>query len=65
MAVAVWTLARHRQAGLRRCARSFDLIGLVLMAAFLGALEYVLEEGNRRDWFQDETIAWCARDRRR
>ncbi|MDR3537395.1 MAG: DHA2 family efflux MFS transporter permease subunit [Acetobacteraceae bacterium] len=40
--------------------RSFDLIGLVLMAAFLGALEYVLEEGNRWDWFQDPTIAWCG-----
>jgi DHA2 family multidrug resistance protein len=23
-------------------------------------LEYVLEEGNRWDWFQDETIAWCG-----
>jgi DHA2 family multidrug resistance protein len=33
---------------------------LILMAAFLGALEYVLEEGNRWDWFQDETIAWCG-----
>ena len=40
--------------------RSFDLIGLALMALFLGALEYVLEEGNRWDWFQDETIAWCG-----
>jgi DHA2 family multidrug resistance protein len=40
--------------------RNFDLFGLVLMAAFLGALEYVLEEGNRWDWFQDETIAWCG-----
>jgi MFS transporter, DHA2 family, multidrug resistance protein len=27
---------------------------------FLGALEYVLEEGNRWDWFQDETIAWAG-----
>jgi DHA2 family multidrug resistance protein len=40
--------------------RSFDLIGLVLMAVFLGALEYVLEEGNRWDWFSDETIAWAG-----
>jgi MFS transporter, DHA2 family, multidrug resistance protein len=38
----------------------FDLIGLALMALFLGALEYVLEEGNRWDWFQDETIAWAG-----
>jgi DHA2 family multidrug resistance protein len=40
--------------------RSFDLPGLLLMATFLGALEYVLEEGNRWDWFQDETIAWAG-----
>jgi DHA2 family multidrug resistance protein len=26
------------------------------MAGFLGSLEYVLEEGNKNDWFQDDTI---------
>jgi DHA2 family multidrug resistance protein len=36
--------------------RSFDLFGLVLMALFLGSLEYVLEEGERDDWFGDDTI---------
>jgi DHA2 family multidrug resistance protein len=40
--------------------RRFDAIGLVLMALFLGALEYVLEEGERWDWLSDPTIAWCA-----
>jgi MFS transporter, DHA2 family, multidrug resistance protein len=40
--------------------RNFDLLGLTLMALFLGSLQYVLEEGNRWDWFQDETIAWCG-----
>jgi DHA2 family multidrug resistance protein len=39
---------------------SFDLPGLVLLALFLGTTEYVLEEGNRWDWFADETIAWCG-----
>ena len=37
-------------------ARSFDAFGLLLMAAFLGCLEYVLEEGNRQDWFSDELV---------
>ena len=37
-------------------ARSFDAVGLVLMAAFLGCLEYVLEEGNRNDWFSDPVV---------
>jgi DHA2 family multidrug resistance protein len=36
--------------------RYFDLIGLVLMATFLGCLEYALEEGPRWDWLDDATI---------
>ena len=36
--------------------RNFDLVGLPLMAVFLGCLEYVLEEGARWDWFADKTI---------
>jgi DHA2 family multidrug resistance protein len=42
---------------------SFDWQGLLLMAGFLGGLEYVLEEGPRNDWFGDETIllfAWVS-----
>jgi DHA2 family multidrug resistance protein len=37
--------------------RHFDWLGLGFMAAFLGTLEYVLEEGPRYDWFDDRTIA--------
>ena len=36
---------------------------MVLMAIFLGCLEYTLEEGPRWDWFGDDTIratAWIA-----
>ncbi|MBO0742092.1 MAG: DHA2 family efflux MFS transporter permease subunit [Hyphomicrobiaceae bacterium] len=36
--------------------RNFDWIGLLSMAGFLGALEYVLEEGPRNDWFGDGTV---------
>jgi MFS transporter, DHA2 family, multidrug resistance protein len=38
----------------------FDFVGLILMALFLGALEYVLEDGPRYDWFEDSTIASAA-----
>ncbi len=34
----------------------FDWVGLISMAGFLGALEYVLEEGPRNDWFNDEVV---------
>ena len=36
--------------------RYFDLCGLVLMALFLGCLEYALEEGPRWDWLADNTV---------
>jgi len=39
---------------------NFDWIGLIFMALFLGALEYVLEDGPRYDWFEDDTIFWAA-----
>lgn len=34
----------------------FDWWGLLAMAAFLGSLEYVMEEGPRWDWLQDGTV---------
>jgi DHA2 family multidrug resistance protein len=40
-----------------------DWSHFVAMASFLGGLEYVLEEGPRKDWFGDSGIAiagWCA-----
>ena len=36
--------------------RNADYLGIVLMALFLGCLEYTLEEGPRWDWFGDDTI---------
>ncbi len=38
----------------------FDWWGLASMAGFLGALEYVLEEGPRNEWFDDSTITLIA-----
>jgi DHA2 family multidrug resistance protein len=39
---------------------NFDWWGLLSMAGFLGALEYVLEEGPRYEWFDDDTIKMVA-----
>jgi DHA2 family multidrug resistance protein len=36
--------------------KGFDFAGIVLMALFLGCLEYALEEGPRNDWLEDDTI---------
>jgi DHA2 family multidrug resistance protein len=37
-----------------------DYPGIALLAVALGTLEYVLEEGARWNWFDDETIRLCA-----
>ena len=40
--------------------KKFDWWGLLSMGVFLGALEYVLEEGNTNDWFNDTNIVIAA-----
>jgi len=37
-----------------------DYLGIVLMSGFLGCLEYVLEEGPRKNWFGDDAIVLCT-----
>ncbi len=44
---------------LDRLARG-DWGGIACMAVGLGSLEYVLEEGQRKDWFGDDRIVLCA-----
>jgi DHA2 family multidrug resistance protein len=55
VAVTVWFLIDIDRPN-RSLLRYFDVYGLVLMALFLGCLQYSLEEGPRWDWFADETI---------
>ncbi len=38
----------------------FDFVGLLFMALFLGSLEYVVEEGQKNDWFDDRGITMFA-----
>ena len=40
--------------------RGFDPLGIPLLAVFLGGLEYVLEEGARWNWFEDDSIRTMA-----
>jgi len=46
--------------GDRSLLRGFDLRGLLAMAAFLGSLEYVLDEGPKDDWFDERAIVYGA-----
>ncbi|WP_179401315.1 DHA2 family efflux MFS transporter permease subunit [Burkholderia guangdongensis] len=43
-----------------RLIRNGDYFGMLLMSGFLGCLEYVLEEGPRKNWFSDQAIVVCA-----
>ena len=55
VAFAVWFLIDIDKPELS-LLRHFDLTGLVLMALFLGCLQYALQEGPRWDWLSDGTI---------
>lgn len=44
----------------RTLLASADYMGMVLMALFLGCLEYTLEEGPRLDWLGDQVIVITA-----
>jgi MFS transporter, DHA2 family, multidrug resistance protein len=59
VALAVWSLIDVDKPNWS-LLRAFDLPGLIAMALFLGCLEYVLEEGERWDWFADSTILAAA-----
>ena len=62
VAIVVPMLVRIDQPDLS-LLRGADYLGMVLMALFLGCLEYTLEEGPRWDWFGDDTIratAWIS-----
>ena len=55
----VWTCV-DMDKGDRSLLKGFDVLGLLLMAVFLGSVEFVVEEGPRKDWFDDEMIAVFA-----
>jgi DHA2 family multidrug resistance protein len=59
VAAAVWNLMEHLDKGESKLLRRIDLLGLAGLAAFLGAAEYVLEEGPASEWFASgEIVLW-------
>ena len=57
--IAAWTLIDFDKPD-HSLIKRFDWLGLAGMAAFLGSLEYVLEEGTRLDWFQSHEIMFFS-----
>ena len=46
--------------GERSVLEQLDVIGLALMAVFLGTLEYILEDGPRHDWLASQPVFVCT-----
>lgn len=59
VALTVWSLLRVDKPD-ASLWRLLDVTGLVLMAIFLGSLEFVLDEGPRHDWFEDQEVAFFS-----
>ncbi|WP_280562699.1 MULTISPECIES: DHA2 family efflux MFS transporter permease subunit [unclassified Chromohalobacter] len=59
VSAAVWRLLDIDRPD-HRALRHLDLIGLALLALFLGTLEFSLEEGPGDDWFASRTILIAA-----
>jgi DHA2 family multidrug resistance protein len=53
-----WSFVREDRSGV--VARPIDWPGMGLLAAWLGTMQYVLEEGNGEGWFSSPTILWTT-----
>jgi DHA2 family multidrug resistance protein len=59
VAITTWLLIDFDKPELS-LMKKFDWWGLLSLAVFLGSLEYFLEEGNAKGWFDDSNIVLCA-----
>lgn len=50
---------RKKEVGEKTQAQGFDALGLFLLVAGIGCLQYALERGETDDWFSSRAIATC------
>jgi DHA2 family multidrug resistance protein len=53
-ALAAWTYVSDQTD--RKKPESIDWLGILLLSVGIGSLQYVLEEGNSKNWFEDKNI---------
>ncbi len=53
-AAASWSILRHRES--KRVKAPIDGIGLILLIVGVGSLQYMLDNGNEKDWFNSPVI---------
>jgi DHA2 family multidrug resistance protein len=57
-AATVWSILRRRES--RRVKLPIDTVGLLLLVLGVGSLQYMLDNGNDKDWFNSPTIVAAA-----
>jgi MFS transporter, DHA2 family, multidrug resistance protein len=57
-ALVSWALLRKRES--QRVKVPVDGVGLVLLVIGVGALQFMLDNGNEKDWFHSNEIIWAA-----
>jgi MFS transporter, DHA2 family, multidrug resistance protein len=58
--VAFVLLARYMRDNAKPQRAPVDVTGIALLIVAVSCLQYVLDQGQRDDWFSDQTIALCA-----
>ena len=57
-AIASWTILRKRES--KKVKLPIDAIGLALLVIGVGALQFMLDNGNEKDWFNSNSIVLAA-----
>src|SRR5208282_2895182 len=57
-ATASWMLLRHRES--KKVRQPIDTVGLLLLVIGVGCLQFMLDNGNEKDWFNSSTILAAA-----
>jgi DHA2 family multidrug resistance protein len=53
-AAAIWSILRHRESKIVKLP--IDVVGLVLLVIGVGSLQFMLDNGNEKDWFNSPVI---------
>jgi DHA2 family multidrug resistance protein len=57
-AAASWSILRKRES--KKVKQPIDVIGLILLIAGVGSLQFMLDNGNEKDWFNSPLIMAAA-----
>ncbi|NNM61639.1 MAG: DHA2 family efflux MFS transporter permease subunit [Steroidobacteraceae bacterium] len=57
-AISCWSILRNRES--KRVKQPIDFVGLVLLVVGVGSLQYMLDNGNDKDWFGSPLILTAA-----